>query len=105
MFSPISTVLAHIKSGQLKGLATTELKRSSELPDLPTVSEAGVKGFNTSVWLGFVAPSGTPQDVIDKLSKGINDALKEFRHIRDFEKDGPGDRRRIAAGIWQVHRG
>jgi tripartite-type tricarboxylate transporter receptor subunit TctC len=88
MFSPISTVLAHIKSGQLKGLATTELKRSSELPDLPTVSEAGVKGFNTSVWLGFVAPSGTPQDVIDKLSKGINDALKDSATSETLRRTG-----------------
>jgi tripartite-type tricarboxylate transporter receptor subunit TctC len=76
MFAPISTVLAHIRSGQLKALATTELRRSTELPDLPTVSEAGLTQFNTSVWLGLVAPAGTPNEVVDKLSRGITEALK-----------------------------
>ncbi len=76
MFAPISTVLAHIRSGQLKALATTELRRSTELPDLPTVSEAGLSGFNTSVWLGLVAAAGTPNEVVDKLSRSINEALK-----------------------------
>jgi tripartite-type tricarboxylate transporter receptor subunit TctC len=88
MFAPISTVLAHIKSGQLKALATTELKRSSELPELPTVSEAGVKNFNTSLWLGFVAPSGTPNDAVQKLSDGINRALKHPETAEALRKTG-----------------
>ncbi len=88
MFSPISSVLAHVKSGQLRALATTELRRSSELPDLPTISEAGLKGFNTSVWLGFVVPSGTPKEVIDKLSSGINEALKYPATAEALRKTG-----------------
>jgi len=88
MFAPISTVLAHIKSGQLKALATTELKRSSELPELPTVSESGVKNFNTSLWLGFVAPSGTPNDAVQKLSDGINRALKHPETAEALRKTG-----------------
>ena len=88
MFAPISTVLAHIKSGQLKALATTELKRSNELPELPTVSEAGVKNFNTSLWLGFVAPSGTPNDAVQKLSDGINRALKHPETAEALRKTG-----------------
>jgi tripartite-type tricarboxylate transporter receptor subunit TctC len=88
MFSPISTVLAHVKSGQLKALATTELKRSSELPDLPTVSEAGVKDFNTSLWLGFVAPTGTPADVVQKLADEINKALKNPETAEALRKTG-----------------
>lgn len=88
MFSPISSVLAHVKSGQLRALATTELRRSSELPDLPTISEAGLKGFNTSVWLGFVVPSGTPKEVIDKLSNGINEALKHPATAEALRKTG-----------------
>jgi tripartite-type tricarboxylate transporter receptor subunit TctC len=88
MFSPISTVLPHIKSGQLKALATTELKRSSELPDLPTVSEAGLKGFNTSVWLGFVVPSGAPQEAVLRLSNGINEALKDSATSEALRKTG-----------------
>jgi tripartite-type tricarboxylate transporter receptor subunit TctC len=88
MFAPISTVLAHIRSGQLTALATTELKRSSELPDLPTVSEAGLTGFNTSVWLGFVAPAGTNGDVLNRLSDGINTALKEPGPSEALRKTG-----------------
>jgi tripartite-type tricarboxylate transporter receptor subunit TctC len=88
MFAPISTVLAHIKAGKLKALATTELKRSSELPDLPTVADAGVKGFNTSLWLGFVAPSGTPADAVQKLSDEINKALKDPETAQALRKTG-----------------
>jgi len=88
MFAPISTVLAHIRSGQLKALATTELRRSTELPDLPTVSEAGLSGFNTSVWLGLVAPAGTPNEVIDKLSRGINEVLKHPASADALRKAG-----------------
>jgi tripartite-type tricarboxylate transporter receptor subunit TctC len=77
MFAPVSTVLPHIKSGKLQASATTELKRSTELPDLPTIAEAGIPDFNTSLWLGIVAPSGTPSEVIDKLSSGMTEALHD----------------------------
>lgn len=77
MFAPVSTVLSFIASGQLRALATTELKRSTELPDLPTVAEAGVPGFSTNLWFGFVAPVGCPPAAIATLSKAINDALKD----------------------------
>ena len=88
MFSPVSTALPHIKSGALKGIATTEAKRSSELPDLPTVSEAGVKGFDTSLWLGFSAPMGVPKEIIGKLSDGINEALKDRSTASALQKAG-----------------
>lgn len=77
MFAPMSTVLPHIRAGKLKALAVTVAKRTSELPDVPTVDEAGVKGFATSLWIGFMVPKGTPRDVIEKLSAGINKVLNE----------------------------
>ena len=77
MFAPMSTVLPHIRAGKLKALAVTVAKRTSALPDVPTVDEAGVKGFETSLWIGFMVPKGTPRDVIEKLSAGINKVLKE----------------------------
>lgn len=77
MFAPMSTVLPHIRAGKLKALAVTVAKRTSELPNVPTVDEAGVKGFETSLWIGFMVPKGTPPDVVEKLSSGINKVLKE----------------------------
>jgi tripartite-type tricarboxylate transporter receptor subunit TctC len=76
MFSPASTVLQYVASGQLQALASSERERASAAPDLPTVAESGLAGFDTSVWFGLVAPSGTPHEVIEKLSAAINEALK-----------------------------
>jgi tripartite-type tricarboxylate transporter receptor subunit TctC len=76
MFSPASTVLQYVASGQLKALASSERERASAAPDLPTVAEAGLPGFDTSVWFGLVVPAGTSRDIIDKLSHAVDDALK-----------------------------
>lgn len=75
MFSPASTVLQYVASGQLRALASSETARASAAPELPTVAEAGLPGFDTSVWFGLVAPAGTPPDIIAKLSRAINEAL------------------------------
>ncbi len=69
MFSPVSTVLPHIKAGKLRALASTGAQRTAAAPDLPTVSEAGLPGFETSIWFGLFAPAATPRDVIDRLAR------------------------------------
>lgn len=74
MFSPASTVLPHIRDGKLKALASTGLKRASSMPDLPTVDELGLKGFETSVWFGINAPRGTPAAVIERLRQAVQAA-------------------------------
>ena len=71
MFSPTSTVLPHIKAGTLKALATTGTQRTSSAPDLPTVAETGLTGFEASVWFGLMAPKGTPRAIIDQLNKEL----------------------------------
>ena len=76
MFSPASTVLQYVESGQLKALASSEATRASAAPYLPTVAEAGLPGFDTSVWFGFMGPTGLSQEVIEKLSRAIDEALK-----------------------------
>jgi tripartite-type tricarboxylate transporter receptor subunit TctC len=76
MFSPASTVLQYVESGQLKALASSERSRASAAPDLPTVAEAGLPGFDTSVWFGFMGPTGLSQEVVEKLSRAIDEALK-----------------------------
>ena len=68
MFDNIPSALPHIKAGKLRALATTGAKRDPALPDLPTVAEAGVKGYETGVWFGLTVPAGTPKDVVDRLS-------------------------------------
>jgi len=76
MFSPASTVLPHVAEGKLKALASTELKRAGAAPNLPTMSEAGLTGFDTSVWFGLLAPVGTPANVAARLNQAVNDALR-----------------------------
>jgi tripartite-type tricarboxylate transporter receptor subunit TctC len=77
MFSPASTVLPYVEAGQLKALATSEGTRAAAAPNLPTIAESGLPGFDTSVWFGVVAPSGIPADIVEKLSRALNEALKD----------------------------
>jgi len=77
MFSPVSTVLPHIRAGKLKALATTGAKRSAIASDLPTVEELGLKGFETSVWFGLLLPVGTPTDVVAKVQAATHAALDQ----------------------------
>lgn len=88
MFSPAATVLEHVKKGSLTALASTQLQRAGAAPDLPTMSEAGLKGFDTGLWFGLMAPAGTPKDVIDKLNKATNDALKSSEVAATLKKQG-----------------
>ncbi len=71
MFADFTTAMPHIKAGTLRALALSRIKRSALYPELPTMDEAGVKGFNLDAWAGLVAPTGTPPDVIAKLNKAL----------------------------------
>jgi tripartite-type tricarboxylate transporter receptor subunit TctC len=75
-FSPASTVMGHVRAGKLVALATTDAKRGTIIPDLPTMIEAGVPDCVSVLWFGLAAPAGTPQPIIDKLSRAANEALK-----------------------------
>lgn len=68
--------MPHIKAGKLKALAVTGPKRSASLPDVPTVAESGVKGYEFSSWFGFVLPKGTPPDIVSKVQGAAQHALK-----------------------------
>ncbi|MEI7446807.1 MAG: tripartite tricarboxylate transporter substrate binding protein [Burkholderiales bacterium] len=68
MFDNIPSALPHIKAGKLRALATTGAKRDPALPDLPTVAEAGVAGYESGVWFGLAVPAGTPREIVAKLS-------------------------------------
>lgn len=75
-FSSVPTALPHIQAGRLRAIAATRLERSTTLPQLPTVHESGVPGFDISLWQGIVAPRGTPREVIAKLNAQIVASLK-----------------------------
>jgi tripartite-type tricarboxylate transporter receptor subunit TctC len=77
-----------IKGGKIKAYAVTSKQRVASLPDLPTVEEAGVKGFEVTVWHGLWAPAGTPRPVIDKLNAALNAALKDPVVIARFAELG-----------------
>jgi tripartite-type tricarboxylate transporter receptor subunit TctC len=76
MISSIAPVQEAIRSGQLLGLATTGLKRDPTLPDLPTVDEAGLKGFDVTLWQGFTAPAGVPRPIVERLAQAAAQALQ-----------------------------
>ena len=85
MFSPAPTVLPHIQSGALTAIAATSPR---VLPDLPTMADAGYKGFDAGLWFGMLAPAGTPREIVDKVSVGINEALKMDDVIQALRKQG-----------------
>jgi tripartite-type tricarboxylate transporter receptor subunit TctC len=75
MFSPASSVLPHVHSGALKALAVTSRNRSALAPDLPTLDEAGLSGYNLSIWIGIMAPAGTPREATDKVAAAFERVL------------------------------
>lgn len=75
IFDPIPTSLPHVRSGKLRALAISTRKRSPAIPDLPTMAEAGVPGYESSLWYGALAPAGTANAVVARLNKAINDIL------------------------------
>jgi tripartite-type tricarboxylate transporter receptor subunit TctC len=77
VLTTIPAALPFIRGGRVRALATSGLKRSSVLPELPTIDESGVKGFKYLPWYGFLAPAGTPTDVLDALSKDIVTAAQQ----------------------------
>jgi tripartite-type tricarboxylate transporter receptor subunit TctC len=76
LFAPSSTILPQAREGKIVALAQTEAKRSSAAPDLPTMQEAGLPGYEAGLWFGLLAPAGTPPAVIEVLNRASNKALK-----------------------------
>jgi tripartite-type tricarboxylate transporter receptor subunit TctC len=87
MFADFTTAIPHVRAGTLRALAVSRIKRSSLFPELPTMDEAGIKGFNLDAWAGLVAPADTPPEVIAKLNKTLRpiidspDVQAKFKNI------------------------
>jgi tripartite-type tricarboxylate transporter receptor subunit TctC len=88
MFAPAPTVLGLIKDGRVKALATSEAKRASIAPDLPTIAEAALPGYAAGLWFGILGPAGMPQPVIAKLSEAANSALKDPEVRNELARQG-----------------
>jgi tripartite-type tricarboxylate transporter receptor subunit TctC len=75
MFTPAPNAIAYVREGRIRGIAVTSLKRSSALPELPTMNESGLKGFELLGWIGLLGPAGTPREIIDRLNAEVNKQL------------------------------
>jgi tripartite-type tricarboxylate transporter receptor subunit TctC len=88
MIDAITTMAPNAEAGQVRALAVTGQKRSDVLPDVPTVAEAGVPGYEATIWLGIMAPAGTPKPIVDKLNAEIVKVLKRSEVQQAWAKQG-----------------
>jgi len=86
LFDSVPTMAPQIKAGMVRALGTSGKSRSPILPDVPTMAEAGVPGFNATLWVGFMAPAGTPKPIIDKLHDEITKILRRPDIKQAWEK-------------------
>jgi len=88
MFDAITTMAPNVAAGQVRALGTTGTKRSELTPDVPTVAEAGVPAYEATIWLGVMAPAGTPQPVVDKLNAEIAKVINRADVKENWAKQG-----------------
>jgi tripartite-type tricarboxylate transporter receptor subunit TctC len=88
MIDAVTTMAPNAAAGQVRALATTGKTRSSVLPDVPTASEAGVPGYEATIWLGLMAPANTPKPIIDKLNAAVNATIKKPDVVKLWAEQG-----------------
>jgi len=88
MFDQVSTSMGHVKGGKLRALAVTTLERSPLFPDVPTLDESGLKGYEDVTWNGIVAPAGVPREVIARLHSEISRMMKNPEFTRRYAERG-----------------
>jgi len=88
MFDAVTTMTEQVRAGKVKALATTGLKRSDVMPDVPTLTEAGVAGYEATIWLGLMAPTGTPKAVVDKLNEAVSKIASQADVKATWTKQG-----------------
>jgi tripartite-type tricarboxylate transporter receptor subunit TctC len=88
MIDAVPAMAPNIAAHQVRALATTGKIRSNVLPDVPTASEAGIPGYEATIWLGLMAPAGTPKPIIEKLNAAVNDIIKRPDIIRLWNAEG-----------------
>jgi tripartite-type tricarboxylate transporter receptor subunit TctC len=88
MFDAISTIVGQVHAGKLKALGTSGKARSPVTPDVPTIAEAGVPGYEATIWLGLMAPAGTPKSIIEELNSAVNKAINSPDVKENWLKQG-----------------
>jgi tripartite-type tricarboxylate transporter receptor subunit TctC len=88
MIDAVTTMAPNVAAGQVRALATTGKTRSGVLPDVPTAGEAGVPGYEATIWLGLMAPAGTPKPIIDKLNAAVNEVVKRPEIVKLWSDQG-----------------
>jgi tripartite-type tricarboxylate transporter receptor subunit TctC len=88
MFDAVPTMAENIKSGQVRALGVSGTKRSAVLPDVPTIAEAGVPGYESTIWLGLMAPIGTPKPIVDKLNTEIAAIMRRPDVVQSWAAQG-----------------
>lgn len=88
MFDAVTTMTDQAKAGKVRALATTGRQRSDVMPDVPTVAEAGVPGYEATIWLGVMAPKGTPKAIVDKLNEAISQIVAQGDVKQAWSKQG-----------------
>ncbi|TMH29327.1 MAG: tripartite tricarboxylate transporter substrate binding protein [Betaproteobacteria bacterium] len=88
MFDAISTIVSHVRAGKLKALGTTGKTRSSVTPDIPTIAEAGVPGYEATIWLGLMAPAATPKPTLERLSAEVRKVINAPDVKENWSKQG-----------------
>jgi len=88
MIDSVTTMAPNVTQGQVRALATTGQTRSAVLPDVPTAEEAGLPGYEATIWLGLMAPKGTPKTIVDKLNAAVNEAIKRPEIIKLWADQG-----------------
>jgi tripartite-type tricarboxylate transporter receptor subunit TctC len=88
MFDAITTMAPNVRAGKLKALATTGKVRSPVLPDVPTLDEAGVPGYEATIWLGLMAPAGTPRPIVERLNAEVTKAVNSAELVEAWARQG-----------------
>jgi tripartite-type tricarboxylate transporter receptor subunit TctC len=88
MFDAISTIVGQVHAGKLKALGTSGKHRSPVTPDVPTISEAGVPGYESTIWLGLMAPAATPKPIVEQLSAAVNKIINSPEVKEIWAKQG-----------------
>ena len=87
-FDAVTTMTTNVKAGQVRALGTSSSKRSSVLPEVPTIAEAGVPGYESTIWIGLMAPAGTPKPIVDKLNAEIRKVITKADVKAAWDKQG-----------------
>jgi tripartite-type tricarboxylate transporter receptor subunit TctC len=88
LFGTMADVVGHVRAGKLRALAVTSEKRIPSLPDVPTMIEAGMPGFEATAWFGVLAPAGTPKPIVERLNGEINRILKSPEILKRISQQG-----------------